>query len=61
MVGLSYTGDVRMGFAEDSRKVERIVTGSLDGLSDLYLPRLKVPDIVSSSRSGPHPSSTCAA
>ena len=46
MVGLSYTGDVRMGFAEDSRKVERIVAGSFDGLSGLYLPRLQV-------RSGP--------
>ena len=42
MVGLSYTGDVRMGFAEDSRKVERIVAGSFDGLSSLYLPRLRV-------------------
>ena len=42
VVGLSYTGDVRMGFAEDSRKVERIVAGSFDGLSSLYLPRLRV-------------------
>ena len=42
VVGLSYTGDVRMGFAEDSRKVERIVSGSFPGLCDLYVPRLKV-------------------
>ena len=42
MVGLSYTGDVRMGFAEDSRKVERIVSGSFSGLCDLYVPRLQV-------------------
>ena len=42
VVGLSYTGDVRMGFAEDSRKVERIVSGSYPGLCNLYIPRLKV-------------------
>ncbi|KAK9812951.1 hypothetical protein WJX72_006262 [[Myrmecia] bisecta] len=34
--GLSYLGDVRMGIAEDSRKVDRIVEGSLDGFRDLY-------------------------
>ena len=38
VVGLSYTGDVRMGFAEDSRKVERIVAGSFDGLGSLVPP-----------------------
>ncbi len=27
LCGLSYEGDLRMGVAEDSRKVERIVTG----------------------------------
>jgi hypothetical protein len=29
LCGLSYEGDLRMGLAEDSRKVERIVTGQL--------------------------------
>jgi translocator assembly and maintenance protein 41 len=28
LCGLSYEGDLRMGLAEDSRKVERIVTGT---------------------------------
>jgi len=28
LCGLSYEGDLRMGLAEDSRKVERIVTGA---------------------------------
>ena len=31
-----------MGFAEDSRKVERIVAGSLAGLREMYLSRLQV-------------------
>lgn len=33
---LSYSGDVRMGLAEDSRKVHRIVAGSEAGLRQLY-------------------------
>ena len=42
IVGLSYMGDVRMGIAEDSSKVNRIAVGSADGLKDIYLPRLEV-------------------
>lgn len=42
LCGLSYEGDLRMGLAEDSRKVERIVTGSYRGLSELYQPALTV-------------------
>eukprot|EP00887_Chlorella_sp_A99_P001272 scaffold14.g1272.t1 len=34
--GLSYSGDVRMGLAEDSRKVHRIVAGSHAQLRELY-------------------------
>lgn len=34
--GISYSGDVRMGLAEDSRKVHRIVEGSEGGLRQLY-------------------------
>jgi hypothetical protein len=41
VAGLSYHGDVRMGLAEDSRKVERIVKGSWPGFCDLYLPLLR--------------------
>lgn len=33
---ISYSGDVRMGLAEDSRKVHRIVEGSEAGLRRLY-------------------------
>ncbi|PSC75437.1 copper-transporting ATPase chloroplastic [Micractinium conductrix] len=33
---ISYSGDVRMGLAEDSRKVHRIVAGSEEGLRALY-------------------------
>lgn len=33
---LSYIGDIRLGFAEDSRKVQRIVRGSRDQLCQLY-------------------------
>jgi translocator assembly and maintenance protein 41 len=33
---ISYSGDVRMGLAEDSRKVHRIVAGSEAGLCQLY-------------------------
>lgn len=40
VAGLSYHGDVRMGLAEDSKKVERIVAGSFEGFCDLYLPLL---------------------
>jgi hypothetical protein len=42
VASLSYMGDVRMGLAEDSRKVERIVAGSYDGFERLYLPLLQV-------------------
>ena len=42
IVGLSYMGDVRMGIAEDSSKVDRIAIGSADGLKHIYLPRLEV-------------------
>ena len=37
---ISYSGDVRMGLAEDSRKVHRIVQGSEGGLRQLYSPVL---------------------
>ena len=40
--GVSYIGDVRMGFAEDSRKVERIAAGSATGLAQMYNKRFKV-------------------
>lgn len=33
LVGISYTGDVRMGLAEDPRKIDRIVQGSREGRS----------------------------
>lgn len=42
ITSLSYLGDVRMGLAEDSRKVERIVTGSYAHFRDTYLPLLQV-------------------
>lgn len=42
ITGLSYAGDVRMGLAEDSKKVERIVAGSYAQFRELYLPRLQV-------------------
>eukprot|EP00878_Enallax_costatus_P029461 GHUV01031947.1.p1 GENE.GHUV01031947.1~~GHUV01031947.1.p1 ORF type:complete len:173 (+),score=73.03 GHUV01031947.1:711-1229(+) len=38
-------GDVRMGLAEDSKKVERIVTGSYDGFKQLYMPLLQDPEV----------------
>ncbi len=38
--GLSYRGDVRMGFAEDPHKVGRIVHGSREALEEMYLPHL---------------------
>ncbi|KAF6265196.1 mitochondrial translocator assembly and maintenance protein 41-like protein precursor [Scenedesmus sp. NREL 46B-D3] len=41
LASLSYMGDVRMGLAEDSKKVERIVAGSYDGFKQLYLPLLQ--------------------
>ncbi|BBM98497.1 mitochondrial translocator assembly and maintenance protein 41 [Marchantia polymorpha subsp. ruderalis] len=34
--GLSYLGDIRMFFAEDRRKVQKIVRGSADKFRDLY-------------------------
>lgn len=39
--GVSYIGDVRMGFAEDSRKIERIASGSAEGLALMYEKRLQ--------------------
>eukprot|EP00889_Picochlorum_renovo_P001000 jgi/Picre1/28030/NNA_000991.t1 len=33
---LSYIGDIRLGFAEDSKKVERIVRGSHDRMFEMY-------------------------
>ena len=42
IVGLSYLGDIRMGLAEDSKKVERIASSSSDGLKEAYLPLLEV-------------------
>ena len=42
VVGLSYMGDIRMGLAEDSKKVDRIATSSSAGLQDIYLPMLRV-------------------
>ena len=42
IVGLSYQGDIRMAFAEDARKVQRIVDGSYMGLQAMYLPLLQV-------------------
>jgi hypothetical protein len=42
ITSLSYLGDVRMGLAEDSRKVERIVAGSYSHFKDTYLPLLQV-------------------
>lgn len=52
MTGLSYQGDVRMGLAEDSRKVERIVAGSYYAFADTYLPLLQV-------RARPHACAVC--
>lgn len=42
VTSLSYLGDVRMGLAEDSRKVERIVAGSGHHFDALYAPLLQV-------------------
>lgn len=42
IVGLSYLGDVRMGIAEDSGKIDRIAAGSAEGLRDIYTPLLEV-------------------
>lgn len=38
---LSYTGDIRVGIAEDARKVDRILDGSGDRLLDMYRPILE--------------------
>lgn len=37
----SYTGDVRMGVAEDRGKVSRILKGSLSALRSIYAPHLR--------------------
>jgi hypothetical protein len=42
ITSLSYLGDVRMGLAEDSKKVERIVAGSYQHFQQLYMPLLQV-------------------
>eukprot|EP00884_Botryococcus_braunii_P020539 jgi/Botrbrau1/7169/Bobra.0300s0004.2 len=39
--GLSYLGDIRMGLAEDSRKVHRLVQGSWHSLEAMYRPILQ--------------------
>lgn len=39
---LSYVGDIRMGLAEDERKVDRILQGSYERLVAMYEPPLKV-------------------
>uniref|UniRef100_A0A915LZL5 Phosphatidate cytidylyltransferase, mitochondrial n=1 Tax=Meloidogyne javanica TaxID=6303 RepID=A0A915LZL5_MELJA len=41
IVGLSYKGDVRMGWAEDSRKIDKLVEGANEQLRMLYIPLLK--------------------
>eukprot|EP00775_Hariotina_reticulata_P006454 gene6454-6683_t len=41
ITSLSYLGDVRMGLAEDSKKVERIVAGSYKHFQQLYMPLLQ--------------------
>lgn len=38
--GLSYTGDTRMGIAEDPNKVKNIVRGSMQEFFDIYAPLL---------------------
>jgi translocator assembly and maintenance protein 41 len=42
LCGISYLGDIRMGFAEDKHKVRRIVEGSWDPLQQLYKPAMEV-------------------
>jgi hypothetical protein len=37
---LSYSGDIRIGLAEDPGKISRIVKGSREGLEAIYLPIL---------------------
>lgn len=53
IVGLSYQGDIRMAFAEDSRKVQRIVEGSFQGLQHMYLPLLQGLQGLTASKTGP--------
>lgn len=45
ITALSYTGDVRMGLAEDSKKVERIVEGSYQQFQQVYTPLLNDPQL----------------
>ena len=41
IVGLSYKGDIRMQYKmENPDKIINLVKGSMDGLTDLYLPKL---------------------
>lgn len=39
---LSYLGDIRLGVAEDPKKVQRIAEGSRSELLQLYKPQLQV-------------------
>jgi len=41
IAGLSYHGDVRMGLAEDPKKVSNIVENNIEGFKNLYLPVIK--------------------
>lgn len=41
VIGLSYLGDIRMGIAEDGRKIDRIAAGSAEGLRRIYVPLLQ--------------------
>ena len=36
IVGLSYSGDVRMGYAENPKKVENIVDGQIAEFNEIY-------------------------
>ena len=40
IAGISYTGDIRMGFAEDANKINNIVNANYNGFEKLYYSRL---------------------
>lgn len=46
IAGLSYTGDVRMGVAEDPNKIGSIVHGSWKGFQQMYRPIMSVMDYI---------------